>query len=503
MKLFTASEIRTIDEATVKHQSITSLELMERAASAVACEIMERWPSSQHFIVFAGPGNNGGDALAVSRLLIDQGYRPDVILMNTGGHLSIDCAANRQRLIDMQYPQFTEVTQKFTMPEMSDSDVVIDGLFGIGLSQNLQGGYTVLARTISESDAYIVSIDLPSGLYPEYNSRNVLSYVMQADLTLTFQVPKLAFFFRETQNCIGDWKVLDIGLSRKAMNETPSNLYMIDRKGVKEGLRPRDIFSDKNDFGRMTLVAGGLGMTGASILAARAAMRTGVGVVKVHAPQCCYIPLQTAVPEAIMEQDSNACHLSEVAFDKRYTYALGPGLGTHPQTKNAIGEFLRSATSPLVLDADALNCIADDRKLLSNIPANSVITPHVGEFERLFGQYYTDEERFVRALEMSRFLKIVIVLKGHYTFVFRPDGKVFINTTGNPGMATAGSGDVLTGIISALMAQKYRPDMAASMGVYIHAYAGELAAKRHGEYGMTASDIVDNIGIAIKEIMEK
>ena len=229
-------------------------------------------------------------------------------------------------------------------------------------------------------------------------------------------------------------------------------------------------------------------MTGAAILTARAALRTGVGLVSVHAPGCCYIPLQTAVPEAIVDQDKDSCHPSEIIADKRYTVALGPGISTHPLTATAIESFLRQATSPVVLDADALNCIAEHRSLLNIIPQGSIITPHQREFDRLFGDFYNDEERFGRALEMAKFLKIVIVLKGHYSFVFRPDGKVFINNTGNPGMATAGSGDVLTGIIAALLAQRYRSDMAASLGVFIHGLAG---------------NIVDCVAPAIKDILEK
>ena len=501
MKIFTATDIRAIDAATVAKEGIASIDLMERAASAVAFEIVSRWVPSQRIIIFAGPGNNGGDALAVARLLIDQGYKPEVLLFRTKD-LSDDCAINRQRLVDMEYPSFVEVQKKFTVPEISKRDVVVDGLFGNGLSSNLRGGYTALAKLIYESEAFVVSIDLPSGLFPEFNSTNILNNIVHANLTLTFQFPRLAFFFRENARCLGEWKVLDIGLSQEAIRQTPSNYYLIDRVGVKDGLQPRNPFADKHDFGRMLLVAGSFGMGGAAVLAAKAALRTGVGIVDVHTPSCCYIPLQTAVPEARVRQDRGSSYVTEIVPEKKYTVVAGPGLGTHAATVSAIDDFLRQAASPILLDADALNCIAGLRTPINNIPQGSVITPHVREFDRLFGEHFTDEERFNRAVEMSKFLKIVIVLKGHYTFVFRPDGKVFVNTTGNAGMATAGSGDVLSGIIGALMAQKYRPDVAVSMGVFIHGYAGNLAAQKHGEYGLTAGDIIDCIGQAIKEIMQ-
>lgn len=504
MKIFTAADIKAIDSATIESEGIESVELMERAASAVACEIISRWPASQRILIFAGPGNNGGDALAAARLLIDQGYKPEVMLLNTKDNLSPDCSANRQRLLDSGYPLFEEVTKTFMLPDISESDVVVDGLFGNGLSANLRGGYITLAKAISESGAYVVSIDLPSGLFPEFNSGNLLNNIVHADLTLTFQFPRLAFFFSENAACIGEWKVIDIGLSKEAIRKTPSSYYLVDEIGVKEALKPRLPLSDKNDYGRLFLAAGSLGMSGAAILTAKAAMRAGVGLVGVHTPSCCYLPLQTAVPEAVVWQDADNCHISEIKPDRRYAaVAIGPGISTHPLTANAVETFLRQASAPVVLDADALNCVAERRALLNNIPQGSVITPHKREFDRLFGDHYTDESRFHRAIEMSKFLKIVIVLKGHYTFIFRPDGKIFINSNGNPGMATAGSGDVLTGVIAALMAQGYRPDMAASLGTFIHGYAGELARRKHGEFGMTASDMVDHIGAAIKEIMEK
>lgn len=504
MKIFTASDIREIDRATIENEGIASIDLMERAASAITFEIVSRWGSSQRILIFAGPGYNGGDALAVARLLIDQGYKPEIILINTKNNLSHDCSINRQRLLDCGYPNFTEVTKTFTLPYISESDVVIDGLFGNGLSSPLRGGYSTLAKSIYESGAFVVSIDMPSGLFSEFNAGNMHNYIVHANLTLTFQFPKLAFFFSENAECLGEWKVLDIGLSEDAIRKTPSSYYLIDSLGVKEELKPRNPFSDKNTYGRLYLAAGSLGMSGAAILTAKAAMRAGVGLVGVHTPSCCYIPLQTAVPEAVVWQDADNCHISEIKPDKHCdAIAIGPGIGTHRLTADAMEAFLRQASSPIVLDADALNCIAARRSLLNDIPQNSIITPHAREFDRLFGDHYSDEDRFLRAVEMARFLKIIIVLKGHYTFIFRPDGTVFINTNGNAGMATAGSGDVLTGIIAAFMAQKHRPDTAASLGAFVHGLAGSIACRRYGEYSMVASDIIDSIGPAIKEIMEK
>lgn len=504
MKIFKSSDIHRIDELTVEREGITSYELMERAASQVAFEIVSRWLPSQRILIFAGPGNNGGDALAVARLLIDQGYRPEVLLFNTKGNLSSDCERNKQRLKEYDYADFLEVGKgQFTMPEINSSDVIVDGLFGSGLSQKIQGGYMMLVRTINESGAFVVSIDVPSGLFGEYNKENIMCNVVHANLTLTFQFPRLSFFFKENAECLGEWKVLDIGLDNEAIIETDSDFFMIDEAGVKEALKPRDPFSSKNDYGRLMIAAGSLGMVGAAVLSARAALRSGVGVVKVHAPQCGYLALQTGLPEAMVESDNDQCHISHIELPaKMWTAAIGPGMGTDIKTIDAIDQFLKQSSKPVVIDADALNCIAHRRLMLNDIPRNSIITPHEREFDRIFDNHFSDEDRFLKAVEMARFYKIVIVLKGHYTKVIRPDGKVFINSTGNPGMATGGSGDVLTGIIASLLAQGYSSAVAATVGVYIHGLAGDLAKAKYGETGMIAGDIVDSLGKAFQMVAQ-
>ena len=503
MKIFTSSDIKEIDRQTAEKEGITSYELMERAASAVAFEIMSRWIPSQRIVVFAGKGNNGGDALAVARLLADQGYKPIVRLFNIHNDLSPDCEKNKLRLLEYADVDFEEIIKLYDPVELGPDDVVIDGLFGSGLSENLHGGYTSLAANINESGAFVVSIDVPSGLFGEFNYGNVLGSIVHADLTLTFQFPRLAFFFAENAGCIGKWKLLDIGLDTDAMSATPSNYFLIDETGVRDAISPRMQFSSKDDYGRLFLVAGSKGMMGAAVLSARAAMRAGVGAVTVHTPQCGYLVMQTSNPEVMVDEDNDSCYVSEIRNPGRhYTVAIGPGLGTEKKTADALEAFLKQATKPVVLDADALNCIAQRRSMLGDLPANSIITPHAKEFDRLFGEHYSEEERFTMAVKAASANKIVIVLKGRYTKVIRPDGKIFVNVTGNPGMATAGSGDVLTGIIASLLAQGYSSGIAATVGVYIHGLAGDMAREKCGEAGLIASDIVDNIGAAFKKTVE-
>ncbi len=506
MKLFTSSDIHEIDRLSIEKEGIDSLDLMERAASTVVYEIVSRWVPSQRILIFAGRGNNGGDALAVARLLIDQGYKPIVYLFNTKDSLSHDCEANKQRLLDYGYPDFHEIIREFKMPNFRSDDVVIDGLFGSGLSKPLGSAFQSLVRAINESNAYVVSIDIPSGLFGEFNRGNSVRNITHANLTLTFQFPRLSFFFANNAECIGEWKVLDIGLDREAIANTPSSYFLIDDIGVKKALRKRKPFSTKDDYGRIFMVAGSLGMMGAAVLSARAAMRAGAGAVTVHCPSCGYIAMQTAVPEVMVDSDNDQCHTTSIApFPKSNAVAIGSGIGTNQKTIDALERFLKQAapTKPIVLDADALNCIAKRRTMLNDIPANSIITPHAKEFDRLFmaaEEYPNDEDRFLKAVEMARFLKLVIVLKGHYTKVIRPDGKVFVNSTGNPGMATAGSGDVLTGIIASLLGQGYSSSTAATVGVYVHGLAGDLAKSKKGETGLIASDIVDNLGEAFRLI---
>ena len=509
MKIFTNEALKRIDNETIASEGITELDLMERAASAVAFEIISRWRTTKRMVIFAGPGNNGGDALAVARMLYEQGYRPEVFLFNIkSSHLSDCCAAHRQRLLDMEDIDFTEIIDNFNPPELGPNDVVIDGLFGSGLHSPLKGGYTSLVQYINNSEAYIVAIDMPSGLFGEWNEGTDRRNIIRSDLTLTFGCKRLSFFFSENAEHIGQCIVLDIDHSQKAIDSTPADFYLIEKEDVREMLKPLYPFINKYDNGTLYLIAGSYGMMGAAILAARGAQRIGTGLVKVHGPASACTIMQTACPEALFEPDSSDICTTSINYKHRCSViALGPGMGTSDETIDAVDHFLKNYRKPCLLDADALNCIAARPMLLRSIPKGSIITPHTGEFDRLFqkntknGSHITsDEERLKRAINVSKMHDITIVLKGRYTMTVRPDGKVYINSSGNPGMATAGSGDVLTGVISGLISQGYSPESSVWMGVYIHGHAGDLAASKHSEQSMIASDIVDNLGAAILDI---
>ena len=505
MKIFASNVIREIDNATCEAQNISSIDLMERAANAVSCEIISRFLPSQRIVVVAGPGNNGGDALATARMLIEQGYKKvEVFLFNVIGKLTHDCDEERKKLTAMEGIDFTEVTRDFSPPYLSENDVVVDGLFGSGLRQPLQGGFVMLARYINESKAYIISIDVPSGLFCEWNENVAYRDVIHANLTLTFQFPRLAFFFSENEPVIGEWKLLDIDLDEAKMRELPADYKLVEAASVRPLLQPRRNFTGKRDYGSVLLMAGSIGMMGAAVMAARASLKSGAGLVTVHSAKIGMPILQTAVPEAMFEPDRNDNFITDMTVHHDHqAVAIGPGIGSNTRTIDALEALLKNCKAPMVLDADALNCIAKRPTLLEILPAQTILTPHIGEFDRIFGGHPNSEERLKKAIDMAKYYNIIIVLKGHYTATIRPTGMVYFNSTGNPGMATAGSGDVLTGVIAAFLAQGFRPELAATVGAYVHGLAGDMAVAQLGEYGIVASDIAAYCGRAIRAIINR
>lgn len=505
MKLFTTDEIRAIDRYTIENDDVTSLDLIERVAEGVADEIASRWRPNKPTIVFAGPGNNGADALASARLLYERGFRPEIYLFNIGGDkLSTDCIATRDHLLaDFPDIHFCEVRTKFTMPDMTANHLIIDGLFGSGLHEELKGGFKTLVQNINEQNATVVSIDIPSGMFGDWNPQLVNRNTIHAKLTLAIQFPRLSFFLADNAELVGEWKVLDIGLSERAIATSPANFCLIEKRDVHRRLRHRKEFTSKADFGSAVIYAGSYGMMGAAVLAARGALRAGVGKLTINSPKCGNMILQSSVPEALFRYNRNDFNIVDIHPERDFNaIATGPGLGTDERTVKALEDFLASINQPVILDADALNCIALKPAMLNNIPVLSIITPHAGEFDRLFGPQPSSEARLRKAIEMAKHYNILIILKGRYTAIVRPDGKVYFNSSGCPAMATAGSGDVLTGVLASILAQGYQPELASIIAVYIHGLAGEMAAAEHGEYGVTAGDIADNIGRAIKETMK-
>ena len=501
MKIFPSSSIKKLDAYTIEHEPIQSIQLMERAATALTEAICSRWDTETPVVVFAGPGNNGGDALAVARMLAEKGYKIEIFLFNTKGELSPDCQENKELLEIMDEIKFHEITSQFAPPTLTVDHLVIDGLFGSGLNKPLSGGYAAVVKYINASSATVVAIDIPSGLMGEENTFNVKTNIIRADVTLSLQLPKLSFLFAENAEFIGEWDLLDINLSQEGIEELDTNYEMLEAEDIRSLIKPRNKFAHKGSFGHALLIAGSRGMAG--VLAAGACLRSGVGLLTVHAPICNNDILQTAIPEAIVEQDvSEICFAVPTDADDYQAIGIGPGLGRSEETEAALLEQLSSCQTPLVVDADALNILANHRHALNNLPKGSILTPHPKELERLVGKCQDSYERLTKAIELAHTAKVHIVLKGANSAIITPNGKCFFNPTGNPGMATAGSGDVLTGIILALLAQGYAADEAAKIGTFVHGLAGDFAPKKTGVISLMAGDIINNLPTAWRAVSE-
>lgn len=410
---------------------------------------------------------------------------------------------NIQRLQQCGFTDYHEISNAFEPPKLTAEDVVVDGLFGSGLNKPLSGGFASVVKYINASNAQVVSIDLPSGLMGEDNSNNLRTNIIRADLTLSIQLPKLAFLFPENEDIVGEWKTLDIGISQEFIAQADTPYIITEASEMSQLIKPRKRFAFKNNFGHALLIAGSSGMAGASILAARACLRSGVGLLTIHTPVCNHDILQTAVPEAMVQNDVHELYFAEpVDLDNYQAIAIGPGIGQEEETALATFDQLADCYIPAVLDADAINILSSHRNYLNRLPRRSILTPHIGELERLIGRCNDSFDRLTKAKELAAYLQCYIVLKGAYSTVITPEGKFYFNPTGNPGMATGGSGDVLTGIILALLAQGHSQENAARLGTFVHGLAGDIACRRTGEISLTASDIIAALPEAWKELCE-
>jgi hydroxyethylthiazole kinase-like uncharacterized protein yjeF len=504
MKILTSAQIRETDNYTIKNEPVASIDLMERAAMAFTEWLIRNYNKSTPFKIFIGPGNNGGDGWTIARLLADRGYRnTGIYLLKISDRLSPDSEINRQRLESQNIVKISILDSENDFPEINKSDIIIEGLFGSGLTRPLSGLPATLVNYLNGSGAKIIAIDVPGGLFGEDNSKNNKDNIIKADYTLTFQFPKLSFFFPENEHYVGKWHVLPIGLHPGFIASIQSPYNYVTEGEISESLKKRDKFAHKGTFGHGLLIAGSYGMMGAAILGAKAALRTGIGLVTSHIPRLGYEIIQTAIPEAVISIDKSDTAFTEYPDLGRFnSIAVGPGLGCGEISQKALHKLLDKADIPMVIDADALNIISANKEFLGDIPENSILTPHPKEFERLAGAYKDNFSRNKAQIEFAKKHKVYVVLKGAHTAVACPDGSCYFNTTGNPGMATAGSGDVLTGIILALMAQYYSPKDAALIGVFLHGQAGDLAAEETGENALIASDIINHISGAFLKLYE-
>lgn len=499
MKIFPTSLISEIDRYTILHEPISNIDLMERASRAIADCIVGQTAFHGDVFVFCGTGNNGGDGLAVARMLasLESRFSLNVFIFDQGKGLNGSPAINLERLKSQAKSQINFIKDEADFPILNDDILVIDALFGNGLNRPLEGLAASLVRSINNSGALVFAIDVPSGLMGEDNGSVVSDNIIRADRTFTFQFPKLSFLFPENEKYVGDWQVLDIGLHPKAIKNVATPYFMLDEDFIKEIIQPRGKFSHKGTFGHALLISGAYGKMGAAVLSSKSCLRSGVGLLTTHVPAKGVSVLQTVIPEAMVSIDeSDTIFTGAINLRAFSAIGIGPAIGQADDTQQAFYELIKVSKTPMVIDADALNILGLHNDWIGMLPNGSILTPHPKEFERLSGEKSEGFQRLQKALDVAKQNQIFIVLKGAHSAIICPDGEVYFNSTGNPGMATAGSGDVLTGIILSLLAQGYNSKDAALLGVYVHGLAGDIASDQKGEISLIASDIVDNLGEA-------
>lgn len=496
MKVFSAAQHRELDAATLREHRLDSLQLMERAASAWVEAFVRRYPRQEReVVVVAGSGNNGGDGLAIARLLRFRGYTVRVIAVGLGTP-SDDNAANRRRAKDTGVP-LRDWSPGDDLPGLPPAGMVIDALFGTGSSRPIEGKLAGLVDHLNAAPVTRIAVDLPSGLYAD---RPAEGTIVRADRTLSLGYPKLALFAPANTDYLGDWELVPFELSADYPAAAQVANYMLTGEEVAQLLRRRSANDHKGTFGHALLVAGAFEKMGAAVICARAILRAGAGLVTAHVPRSGYEIMQISFPEAMCSVDSHRYQFTNARHAERYdVVGVGPGLGTDEATAKGLGKLLDSVERPMVIDADALNIIAR-QDWLARIPRGSVLTPHPKEFERLFGQTPDDFARWQLQRTRARELGLVILCKTGYTSIATPDGEVYFNSSGNPGMGTGGTGDALTGVLTGLLAQGYSPTAAARLGVYLHGLAGDLAAEELEQESLLAEDVVSHLGKAFRTL---
>lgn len=500
MKILNAGQIRQLDAYTIENEPINSIDLMERAAQTFV-----RWftrvfsPDAKDIIIFIGPGNNGGDGLAIARLLYFMYYNIKIYWCKIGENNTEDFEINLSRLPKRNAVEVIQLKTGSPFPSCPNSSVIIDAIFGSGLNRTVEGYWKDLIEHINDQPATIVSVDIPSGLFADRHSSGSS---IHADFTFSFELPKLAFLFPENSQSVGNWQFQSIGLDQDFIEKCETPFQLVDHALVQSLFKKRQKFDHKGTYGHALLILGSYGKVGAAVLATKAALRSGAGLVTTHVPKCAYTILQSCVPEAMLSIDENDFNISTLPKLEKYeTIGTGCGIDSQPSTVNMLRDLIHTAKVPVVFDADALNILAENPDLFSNLPENSILTPHPKEFERLFGSSENDFERNELQRKKAVEFKIYIVLKGAHTCIATPQGTCFFNSTGNPGMATGGSGDVLTGLLTGLLAQGYSSKDAAILGVYLHGLAGDLAVKdAQSQESLLAGDLIEYFGKAFKTL---
>jgi len=506
MKIFSVAQIKEADNYTIKHEPIKSIDLMERAAKACCQWITKNVKNENQLFIFCGKGNNGGDGLAIARLLSTK-YSIEVFIVEQDNHSSDDFLLNFKRLSKLKNVVIHHLKKPGDLTSIklnNKNNVIIDSIFGTGLNRAPENIAAECIDYINRLNAIVVAIDIPSGLFCDDNSSNDYKHIVNADYTLTFQFPKISFLFPENDSLVGQCKVLPIDLSEDYIYKTKTENILIEDGEIIPLFKQRKRFSHKGTYGHALLIAGSKGKMGAAILSSKACLHSGVGLLTTHVPKIAYEIIQTSVPEAMASIDESDNNFSGfIDISKFNAIAIGPGIGTDRQTQNALKLLIQNSSLPIIFDADAINILSENKTWLSFLPKSCIFTPHPKEFERLVGKSANSNDRLKIQKEFSKKYNAYLIYKGAYTTISCPDGQCFFNSNGNPGMATAGSGDVLTGIILGLQAQHYSPKEAAIIGVYVHGMAGDLFSNKKSMTSLTATGIIENLSEVYKYFENK
>lgn len=503
MKIFSKDQIYKGDQLTAKKQNISSTELMERAGTQIFNWIHQRMQGAQVPIhVFCGIGNNGGDGLVLARQLINYGYNVHTYIVNCSDKRTQDFLVNYDRIkqTSKKWPEMLNCKADF--PPIGPDDIIVDAVFGIGLNRPANDWVKGLFQHFRASKAFTIAIDLPSGLYPD-NVPEDENGVVWADHTLSFQSPKLVFFLPETSKYTREWEVLDIGIDPEFLQETETEVELIGKNEILTIYNPREKFSNKGTYGHGLIVGGSYGKIGSMILSAKAALAAGAGLVTTFIPKCGYIPMQSTFPEAMVITDVDENKLTAIEFEiQPNAIGIGMGMGTDEKTFLAFQKFLESSTALLVIDADGLNLLSKHKDTLKLLKPHTILTPHPKELERLIGKWKNDFDKLKKAKVFSKKHECILVIKGANTITLF-GGKLYVNTTGNPGLSTGGTGDVLTGIITGLICQGYTPLNAAVFGVYLHGKSADIAVEDYGYQSLIASHVIEYLGQAYLDLFAK
>jgi len=495
MKIYTAEQVRRWDSYTIDNEPISSIDLMERAAYRASYWIMTRFSKDDKFIIYCGSGNNGGDGLVIARYLFHYCYNVKVVKLMLSEKGSEDFEQNLERLLRLAVPvrDYSEEREK-----EDSSAIVIDALFGSGLTRRPEGLAWKAIQEINLHNGIKISVDIPSGMYCTFNTSEDMKYCVWADYTVSFQTAKLAFLLPTSGPAAGALEIIDIGLDKSFENNQESKYERVDESFIQEKLKRRERFSHKGSYGHAWLVAGSEGKAGAAVLAGKACLLTGAGLVTVNTPEKCLHALQSGAPELMVHCNKGVRCLEGKEVPQALHVGVGPGIGTHPGTLDYFTALVEQLEGPAVQDADAINMLASNKLLLPKLFPYSILTPHPREFERLVGKWNSEEEKLDKLANLSEAYSLIVILKGAYSVTCLPSGKMYFNSTGNQAMATAGSGDVLTGMVLSFIAQGYLPEEAAVMACYLHGTAGDIAADKN--FRITAMDICEAIPEALKAI---